>query len=55
MYDVLSNEVKEIANTRLGAGLHTFSINKDDFGGKGVYFVRAEFEGNIMVRKIVVE
>jgi hypothetical protein len=55
MYDVLGNEVKDIANTRLGAGTHTFSINKDDFGGKGVYFVRAEFEGNIMVRKIVVE
>jgi PKD repeat protein len=55
VYDVLGNEVKHIVNQKLGAGTHTFAVKKVDLGGMGVYFVRAEFEGNIMVRKIVVE
>jgi hypothetical protein len=55
VYDVLGKEVKTIMNQKLGAGVHSCSVSKTDLGSNGVYFVRAEFEGNIMVRKIVVE
>ncbi len=55
VYDVLGKEVKTIVSQKLGAGPHVYTISKSDLGSNGVYFVRAEFEGNIMVRKIVVE
>jgi PKD repeat protein len=54
-YNILGNEVKSIINEKLGTGSHSYTISKSDLGNSGVYFVRAEFEGNIFVKKIVVE
>ncbi|HOV10329.1 MAG TPA: T9SS type A sorting domain-containing protein [Bacteroidales bacterium] len=55
VYDILGNEVKNLVSQKLNQGAHVFELSKSALGGSGVYIVKASFNGNGIVKKIVVE
>jgi len=55
VYDILGKEVKNLVSQKLPQGSHAFDLSKSALGGSGIYIVKASFEGNQLVKKIVVE
>lgn len=55
VYDMLGNEVKKLVDRRLDAGAHSINLDRPALGSNGIYFVKASFDGNMLVKKIIVE
>jgi len=55
LYDMLGNEMKNLVNEKLDAGPHKVELNKTSAGSPGIYFIKASFDDNNIVKKIAVE
>jgi PKD repeat protein len=55
VYDMLGNEVTKLVDGKLNAGAQTIELNKSVFRSSGIYFIKASFDGNTMVKKIAVQ
>lgn len=55
IYDMLGNEVTKLVDGTLKEGPQTIELNKSVFGSSGIYFIKASFDGNTMVKKIAVQ
>lgn len=54
IYNILGQEVLNLANGNLIAGEHKYTINHDDFGDAGFYFIQISIGNQIMTKKIAV-
>jgi len=54
IYNILGQEVLNLANENLVAGEHKYTISNDDFGDAGFYFVQISVGNQMMTKKIAV-
>ncbi|MFK7983042.1 MAG: Omp28-related outer membrane protein [Saprospiraceae bacterium] len=55
IFNTAGQQVQSVFSGALNTGLHSFSINKSNLGGSGIYFLQMESEGSVISRKIVVD
>lgn len=55
VYNILGKEIMMLEDKNLSAGKHLYTLNKNDIGPAGIYFIKASFENYTLVEKFVVK
>lgn len=55
IYNIGGQRVHQVSNGNLSAGSHNFSIEKNQLGSGGIYFLKMEKDGSVISKKFVVE